>query len=372
MLVCMVVFSDLAYDFRVYREVQTLLSAGHHVHLIASQFCPQPLPASWNGVEIELIPVDPGRLRRSYPDFWKRATDLAFRADADVYHAHDLDALLPAARAARRRGRPLIYDSHELWTEQSSLVGRRGVRGFWCLLERRLIRHVSRIVTVSEPIARRLQERYRPPRPVAVVRNLPPFRGPVASTCVRDALQLSSERPVALYQGGFLTDNGLVQQIEAMATVTNGDLVLLGGGPTEPLLRQRIEELRLNDRVHLLPRVPFARLHEYTCSVDLGLCVIRPTGGSFLWSLPNKLFEYLLAGLPVVAGNTPAIRDVIEKTGAGIVVDPLDPRSIARTLEQLFDAPERRAEMAGAARRSATDYCWEREETRLLEVYADL
>ena len=373
MRVCMVLFGDLRFDFRVFREADALSAAGHEVVLVTSDFGGRP-PPIWDHFELHRIPVDRSKsLRRTYPVFWHRAARLAWETDADAYHAHDLDALWPAARASARRGARLVYDSHELFVEQSSLVHRAGVRGFWRWLERRLVRRVDRVLTVSAAIADKLQQPYDLEPPPVLVRNLPPFREPVAGNGLRQALGLDGDdEPLVLYQGGFLTDNGLAEQITAMSRVEFGRLVLLGSGPMEESLRSQVASMGLHDRVHFLPRKPFPQLHPLTCGADLGLCVIKPAGNSFLWSMPNKLFEYLMAGLPVLAGDTPEIRRVIEDTGAGVLVDPEDPDAIAEALRELLTDEPRRLHLGEAAARSAREYCWEREAPRLVEAYAQL
>ena len=370
----MVVFGDLRFDFRVYREARALADAGYAVSLVASDFVSGALPPLWSAFELHLIPIDRRRsLRASYPRFWRRAARSAQMACADVYHAHDLDALWPAARAARRRGVPLVYDSHELFAGQSSLVGRPAIRGFWEWWERRLLRRVDRVMTVSDAIAADLHRRYDLDTLPTVVRNLPPWREPVVDSPLRVALGLADDpQPLALYQGGFLTDNGLTEVIDAMRLIDHGRLVLLGGGPTEAALRDQVASADLQARVRFLPRVPFPELHQWTCGADFGVCVIKPTGDSFAWSLPNKLFEYFVAGLPVLAGDTPQIRKVIVDTGAGVLTDPRNPAAIAEALRSLYADIEGRSQLAAAARQAAHNYCWEAEAPRLLALYDSL
>lgn len=371
MHIAMAVFGDLRSDFRVYREASALRQAGHTVSLVAA-VRRTDLPAVWDGFDLQLLHVPAtGSLRRDYPHFWRWAGRRLRELPADVYHAHDLDALWPSARAARRRRVPLVYDSHELWTDQSSLVHRPGVRAFWSWLEKRTIHRACRVLAVSPSIARELERRYHLPR-VGVLRNLPPYRDPVPSHRLRDELSLSHEVPLFLYQGGFLTANGLAEQIAAMGAVDGAHLVLLGDGPTESALRRQVADAGLGDRVHFVPRVPFDVLHEYTCCADVGLCLIPPAGESFRYCLPNKLFEYFMAGLPVLGSDTPEIRAVLESTGAGLVVDATDTAAIARSLGALRDDGDGRRRLAAAARVAATQYCWEREAPTLLELYAGL
>lgn len=371
MHICMAVFGDLRFDYRIFREAKALSQAGHRISIVASSFDPS-LPGTWNEFEVRLIPVDRSRsLRLIYPAFWRQARQLLLAAQADAYHAHDLDALWPAAQAARRRKVPLIYDSHEFWTEQSSLVCRPAIRAFWTLLERRLIRQAHRTITVSDSIARALQDRYCLNQ-VCVVRNLPLYRPPVKSDRIRAELGIAADRPILLYQGGFLTENGLAEQIEAVAGLEETAFVLIGDGPEESALKAQVEHAGLGEKVYFIPRVPFGELHAYTCSADLGLCLIKGTGKSFYYSMPNKLFEYLMAGLPVLASDFPEMRAVVEDTKAGEVADPQDVPGIRARLGVLLRDGARRRSYGQAALAAARRYNWEQEAPKLIDLYSTL
>ena len=372
MRVCMVAFTDLRFDARIYREATALQDAGHRVSIVASSFSGTAVSTPWQRFEIHLIPVDRTRsLRVLYPSFWWHAARALTALSADVYHAHDLDALWPAARVATRQGSLLVYDSHEFWTEQSGVVSRPTIRRFWGWLEQRLVRHVHHTITVSKGIKAALEARYQLDR-VTVLRNMPRFRDPVAGNRIRETLGLDDDRPVILYQGGFLTENGVLEQIDAAAQFDAAVLVLMGGGPCEGELRQKVDHLQLSDSVFFLPRVPFPELHEYTCSADVGLCLIKNSGKSFFYSMPNKLFEYLMAGLPVVASDFPEMGPVVRDSGAGILADPRDPAAVAEQINLLIADTERMARCAAAARKAALTYSWEHEVEKLTALYAGL
>ena len=367
----MVAFTDLNFDFRIYREAATLAAAGYRVSIVAGTWSPV-LEDTWRDFDVRVVAVDRARsLRVSYPFWWQRAYRALREIPADVYHAHDLDSLWPAARAAGKRGVPLVYVSHELWTEQSSLGTRPLIRAIWAFMEKRLSSRVSRTITVSPPIAAELRTRYGFDD-VVVVGNVPPYRAPVEGDAIRQRLGLEPDRIILLYQGGMLTDNGLAEQIEAMAAVEGAALVLLGEGPTKEQLRRQVARSGLDDRVFFLPAVPFPQLHALTCSADLGLCLIKSTGKSFYWSLPNKLFEYLMAGLPVLGSDAPEIDRVLTETGAGEVVDPTDTPALRSRLERLVADAGARRRYADAALVAARQLCWERESGKLTDLYANL
>ena len=371
MHIAMVVYSDLNYDFRVYREALALEQAGHRITIVAPDFGTRPEEV-WSRFELLRPTSDPTKsLRARYPLFWLEAGRFLSAIDADVIHAHDLDTLWPATRIAHRRHIPVVYDSHEYFIEQSGLTGRRLMRGFWSRLERRLIRRVDRTITVSDSIARALQARYRLDE-VITLRNLPPFRAPVESRRIQEALGLDPELLVVLYQGGFLTDNGLVEQIEAMAAVGGAVFVLIGDGPCETELKKLVKVRGLEGKTHFIARVPFSQLHEYTCSADLGLCLIKGSGQSFYHSMPNKLFEYLMAGLPVLASDFPEMRAVVEQSRAGRVVAPDDVQAVGGSIREMLNDPAAMREYAAASRQAAHRYCWEREADKLLQLYNSL
>ena len=371
MRICMVAFTDLHFDYRIYREATSLRRAGHEVAIIASSFNPAPLEG-WDDFDIRLIPIDRNRsLRRLYPSFWRQAYPLLLDVRPDVYHAHDLDALWPAVRAARRLRCPLIYDSHEFWIEQSSLVKRPLMRSFWSLLERRLIPQVDRVITVSQSIAESLKTRYAL-EGIVVLRNLPLLREKLQSNLIRETLDLPADRPIVLYQGGFLTENGLREQIEAASDFGDAALVLIGDGPSEAELQEQVRVGGLQDRVFFIPRVPFHQLHSYTCSADIGLCLIKGTGKSFYYSLPNKLFEYMMAGLPVLASDFPEMQRVVRETHAGVTVDPTDVDAIRFQVGEMLSDATKRAAYGLASQEAAQRYHWEREADQLTQLYASL
>ena len=364
----MVVFSDLNFDYRVFREATSLTQAGHQISIIAPAFSTTPL-RGWDDFEIHLISMDRTRsLRVLYPLFWRRARHLLLSIRADAYHAHDLDSLWPATRAARRRQVPLIYDSHEFWIEQSSLVHRPSIRAFWAHLEGHLVPRTTHVITVSDSIARSLQELYQL-ETVTVLRNLPLYRTPVETRRIHAELGLDPDRFIALYQGGFLTGNGLSEQIEALAEVDGVTLVLIGDGPCEAALKAQVQQAGLEEKVYFIPRVPFGELHSYTCAADLGLCLIKGTGKSFYYSMPNKMFEYMMAGLPVLASDFPEMRSVVQASGAGLVVDPQNLAAIRQCIQGLLDEPTRIQQYGEAALRAARHYNWEREADKLIQLY---
>jgi glycosyltransferase involved in cell wall biosynthesis len=289
----------------------------------------------------------------------------ALRTRADVYHAHDLNTLLMAWAASRLRRRPLIYDTHEVATDRADMKFR-----WWAaLLERALIHKADRVICTNQTRADFTQKLYNIPPP-AILRNLPAYVEPQPSTLMHERLGLPSEARIALYQGGLQPERGLEQLMEAAPQIEGGVIVFLGSGRSKPKLMARAAELCLEGKVYFHEAVPVEELPSWTACAYVGLQILQNTCFNHYSSLSNKLLEYMMAGVPVIANDLPEMRKVIEASGAGLIIDAADPREIARAVNTLLADPALRDRMAENARQARAQYCWEREEHKLRDLYA--
>lgn len=305
--------------------------------------------------------------------YWRRAHRVATKQPADVYYAHDLDTLPVAYLASRRSGAGLVYDSHELYVERSLSPRRTRVAlGVWTWMEARLIRRASRVITVGDGIAEELSRRYGVPRP-AVVRNVPALPPAAEPPDLRAKLDLLRELRIVLYLGGFAPNRGLEQLIEATARIPEIALVALGYG--QPLyvsaLRARAEGLGAAGRVRFAGPVQPEEVVTHAAGADIGACLIQDTGFSYYNSLPNKLFEYLAAGLPVVGSDFPGIGGLVRDHDVGVLCRPDDPEAVASAIRELLGDPERLDQRRANARAAARVLNWGTESRRLLEVFED-
>jgi len=304
-------------------------------------------------------------------DYYMRAYALVRLAPSDFYHAHDFNTLPVAWWLRKKLGGALIYDSHELYAETSTLgwLERKAL----VVAERRLIRAVDVTITVNESIQQELVQRYRISSPV-VIRNCPDMEAvSVPGTRIRDALHLSSQEFVILYQGGFAPNRGLETLLDAMRCIPEGSLVMMGWGRLEQPLRDQAEAMGLLDRrIFFIPPVTQAELLLWTSSADVGVIPYRAVGLNNYYSLPNKLFEYIAAGLPVAASQFPELKRIIETYHVGLTFDPEDTASMADAVTTLLgDAPLRET-MRVNAREAARELNWGCEETKLLALYREL
>jgi glycosyltransferase involved in cell wall biosynthesis len=285
---------------------------------------------------------------------------------ADVYHAPDLNTLYAATVCKRRTGAKLVYDSHELATGRN----RMGFswRAWASLWERRGIPQADAVIMASPGYARVAAERYGVPEPTVVL-NVPDPYTPEAGWDLRKELDLPADRRVVVYQGSIQENRGIEQVIDAMAHVDGAVLVVIGYGYHRPALEALVRERGWGDRVRFFGPVPNDELLNYTASADLGVCCIVNSSPSYYHSLPNKLFEYLMAGVPVIASDFPAMGAVVRDYEVGEVCDPADPRSIAAAVRRILDDPERRARYRANTANAVRRYNWQAEQRRLLDVY---
>jgi glycosyltransferase involved in cell wall biosynthesis len=311
---------------------------------------------------------------------WARAAALAAPA-ADVWHGHDLTGLAAAAEARRRRGGVVVYDSHELYLEAGGIADQPAwVKAVLRREEQAWARQAARVITVNEGVADLLGPRLGVRRPVVVMNAQPSWDPPEPQPDhVRNALELPPGTPIILYHGGFLPDRGIPELIAAMRGpgLEAAHLVLMGWGPLEAEIRRLAADPGAGGRVHLLPPVPPSELLEWVASTDVGAMPNQPRTLNERLTTPNKLFECLAAGVPVVSSDFAERRRMLidDPDGPlGELCDPTDPAAIRAAIRRLLElAPAARADLRDRCRRAARERInWEQQAERLRAVYAEL
>ncbi len=308
-----------------------------------------------------------------YSDFYGRGYRATARAGFDVVHAHDLNTLPVAALLAHRTGARLVYDAHELYPEVSTLS--RLERAIWRRLEPKLIRRSDRVITVCDAIAEELSRRYRISTP-QVLLNCPPsteIADPALSPLRRAVGLATGDRTtLVLYQGGFAPNRGLVELVLAMHELDDAILVMMGWGRLEDDLRELVGAQRLHDRVRILGPVHRDQLQLWTAGADIGVIPYQPVGLNNTFATPNKLFEYMSAGIPIVATRLPEITRIVDGHAIGVTFERVTPREIAAAVRRLLTDPAERAAMRRRATVVRDQYTWEHQAERLLTLYEDL
>ena len=283
---------------------------------------------------------------------------------ADIWLANDWTALPIAARLAQENGGVYGYDTHELATEEyaEKFAWRFWQRPLVGALEGKFIRQAKVISAVSAGIAGRLDELYSLPRPALVIRNTPKFE-----PC---RFRPTGERIGVLYHGIIVAGRGLEAAIDSVAG-WRSEFELGIRGPENPqftrLLRARIAAQRLEGRVGLLPAVPMMALVREATAYDIGFFALPRHSWHNEFALPNKFFEYIMAGLAVCVTELPEMARLVREYELGVTLPSLDPAAIAAVINALDrETIDRYKRNALAA---ARELCWEQESKRLLDAY---
>lgn len=401
----MALYGDLTHDSRVRREAASLAEDGWDVVLacLASTGSTADLPP-WVTVRVVrpaasgILPGSDnpfmgrrggrlGRLAnkvawlRGYVSNLRQWGRLVVRSvgPVDVWHLHDLTGLAAVAPNLDDRI-PVVYDAHELFLETGTALrlpgpARAGLRAY----ERRLVRRASAVVTVNDALADELRRRYRPRRLVAV-HNCPGAWAPPdpRRDVLREAAGIPASSPVLLYHGAMSVNRGVEQLLTAMQQpgLERAHLVLMGFGEMRDAYAAAARDFP-GGRVHLLAAVPPAQLLDWVTSADIGVMAIQPSTLNHRLSTPNKLFECLMAGVPVVASDFPAVRRIVEEAPGGPVgrvCDPTRADDIANAVQEVLalSPAESNALAARCRDAAASRWNWATQAAGLLALYRDL
>jgi glycosyltransferase involved in cell wall biosynthesis len=294
-------------------------------------------------------------------------------ASADIYHASDITALPACYLAARLRRKPLIYESYELPLVDQRTKRQPIIRSVSVWLLRLMLPYCSSVIMVSPPLVEEMQHLYGGPGAV-VIRSVPNYQVAPTSDRLRRTLGLDAATRIALYQGYVQPNRGLDLLVHAAKFLAPETvIVVMGDGPSKSSLAELVAQEGMGDRVKLLPLVPYTELLSWTASASIGLNVLPPDySPSIYFCLPNKLFEYLMAGLPVLTSHLPAVVEVLRQYDVGQVVDSLDPKAVAEAINALLADKEALMRMRANALAAARDTLnWEAESQRLVRLYEE-
>lgn len=348
---------------RALKQVRVCTQMGLRVHVLALGEVASRTTRDGN-VTIEVLPKPAG----GGPAFFARVHWLfraaASRVSAALYHASDLYALPALARVATQRGSKLTYDARECYPHVAATVGRPWVRRFWQVVEGQAIRRASAVFTVSTSIADHLTNTYRISRP-DVLYNVPERQNVTSEGWLRQQLEIDAGTVIILHQGQMRKHRGCTVLVDAMRDVDGAVLVFLGYGPLQAALEQQVQREDVTDRVRFLDAVSPDRLLTITASGDVGVTMLEDVCLNHRYALPNKLFEYLMAELPVLASDLPEIRKVVVPHDVGRVVDPTDRTQLVETLQRMVDDGDARTRWRAHTQRVFETFSWEAASKRL-------
>ena len=363
-LITVSVISELTTDQRVIRICTTLQQMGFEVKVIAREFS--------NSLSLDRYPFQAKRIRcyfrKGFMQYAEFNTKLFFEllfAKTDYLLSNDLDTLVPNYIVSFIRRKKLFYDTHEYFTGVPELTKNPFKKRIWKFFENRIFPRLPVVYTVNESVKNKYQQEYG--NQIAIIRNVP-----VTSPLVPNEMPAHWKgKIILLMQGiGINPGRGGLELLETMQYLpAKYHLVYIGGGTQWETIAIKRKEWQLEDRVDMIAKVPPAELKRYTPLASLGFTLDGFENENYLFNLPNKIFDYIHAGVPVVATPIPEVKLIIEQYDCGICLLSRTALGIARQVEELMNNSQRYQTLRENTIVAARELCWENEQQKLIAIY---
>ena len=360
--VVLTVTNDIATDNRLHKIASTLLMNGYEVTVVGRllKHSPQVNDRDYKVRRLKLW------FKRG-PLFYINYNLVLFfylvKNRYKVVVSNDLDTLLACYLSTKINKAVLVFDSHEYFTGVPELVDRNFVRGIWKALEKWLIPKLKYAYTVSGMIANKYFEEYK--IDFKIIRNAGTFRFDNEFEMEKD----ETEKQTIIYQGVLNKGRGLETMIEAMKYIDNCNLQIIGDGDIEEELHRLVNYFGLASRVHFLGRLPHKELWQYTHKADLGISLEEDLGENYRFALPNKLFDYIQARIPVLVSDLPEMKNVVDTYQIGEIAIYREPELIAEQIKRMLSDTEKRSVWKTNLELAARELCWQREEEKLIQLF---
>lgn len=349
-------FSNLYTDQRIEKVCRTLHEKGYAIELIGN---------TWGGKEklsrpypVSRIQMISKSLKTAYFEFnWKLYRELKKKADEEtILYANDLDALLPNYLIAKKKQIPLIFDSHEIFSEMPAIQGKMSQK-LWRYLEKKILSDLKLMITASSGYAEWFKKRYG--IQATVVQNAPQK--------VNFTIEIPENNPkVILYQGVINPFRGIDKAILAMHYLENVIFKIAGDGPRRKEYEELVVKENLQDKVLFLGKLLPEDLRKVTLTADCGMSIEENGGESYYYSLPNKVLDCIQARVPLILSDLPEMQKIKNQYNIGEIIKDHSPENIARAIQMVLN--KGRKNYLPELEKAAAILCWENEKIKLLEV----
>ncbi len=357
------VINDLVTDQRVDRNCRALLKSGYEVILVGRVLKKSlQLPERPYGMHRMKLAFTKGPL--FYLEYQIRLFLFLLTHKAQLLFSNDLDTLLPNYLISRLKKQELIYDTHELFCEVPELLNAPRKRKIWKSIEKSIFPKLKKVMTVNQSIADIYSKEYGVD--VKAVRNIP-YQRTIERTKSREDLGLPTNKKIIILQGaGINMQRGAEEALYAMQWIEDAILLIVGSGDLIDQLKHMRIELGLEEKVIITGKVPYELLAQYTQLADLGLSLDKDTNLNYRYSLPNKLFDYIHAEVPVFVSNLVEIARIVEHYQIGFIATTHEPKYIAEEINAIFQNPDQLKLWKDNLSKAQKDLSWEKEEKILI------
>jgi glycosyltransferase involved in cell wall biosynthesis len=353
------VTNDLTTDQRVEKTCEALSEIGYDVLLVGRKLKKSlPIQRNYETIRFRLL-FNKGFL--FYAEFNIRLFIFLLFTKKDLLFSNDLDTLLPNYIIGKLQNKKLVFDSHELFSEIPELVNKQRVKKVWFFLEKKIIPKLQTVITVSDSIKKHYQNLYG--ISAIVIRNIPEIK-----TISQKNFEIDTEgKKVILYQGSVNIGRGIELMIDTMALLDEYLFIVIGDGDILEQLKEKVSNLSLHDKVKFIGKKTPEELKELTPNATIGMSLEEDLGLNYRYALPNKIFDYLHANVPVIVADLPEMRSLIKKHLIGEILTERTHKILAKTIINMTSISYEK-ELKTAKK----ELNWSKEKEKLISIFSKL
>jgi len=358
-IIIFTVINDLTYDQRMIRICKSLVSNNYKVLLVGRKLT-ESKPLQSQPFQQKRLNCFFQKGKFFYLEYNLRLLVFLWKKKFDAVCAIDLDTIFPAYYVSRWKGKKLVYDAHEFFTEVPEVIERPLVKKVWEWIGRKIVPTCAYCYTVGHALAEVLEKKYE--THFEVIRNMPRFND-------LEKENSTQQKPIILYQGTLNVGRGLEEMLEAMTEIQEAELWLAGEGDLSGFLRKKTIQLQIENKVKFLGYLLPDELRKITSQATIGINLLHNNSLNYYYSLANKTFDFVQAEVPAIHMNFPEYQNLIKEKKVGVLIDDLRKETIVDAVNALLqDAVfyKKLKENCGEAR---LIWKWENEEKKLIEFY---
>jgi len=368
MRICHITINQIEFERRIHNQIDTAKSLGYKILSVSLGKPGDKNCEKQKGFLVKRLFTrfhEKGPLKFLYFNI-KVFIYILFRP-VQIIHCHDLWPLPAAALASLLKNCILVYDAHEYYGGLNIFTARPIRKNIWMILEWLSIPLIDTLITVSEPLGELYKKRYPQLKKVDIIRNVPKYEESDNAEKFAD----SSFDYTVIFHGHFKPGRGLENLVQAMKYLQNVKLIMVGGGELKDTLLNTVSDLNLKN-IEFIDYINQNELISHASKADIGIVLFEPTSLNYSFALPNKFFEYAMAGLPILASNIETFEYYIKKYNVGKTVNPQNVNKIASTLKKMLDDESGLKEWSKNCLQMANECNWEIESRKLEKLYDEI
>ena len=352
------VSNNLNTDQRVQKVCNSLHKNGYSILLVGRNYPKTTtLQLPYNTKRLNLL-FNKGVL--FYAEFNFRLLLFLLFRKKDILLANDMDTLLSNYIASKLQRKKLVFDSHELFSETPEIIHKKKVKKVWLGLEQFLIPKLYNCYTVCNSIANHYKKHYN--TTFSVIRNTP-----IKQHSTKINLGLPADKKIIIYQGAVNVGRGLELMIETMQYLPNFIFLIVGDGKVYDNLKTKVKDLQLESKVHFYGRTNPTELQSITPNAVLGISFEEDLGLNYRYALPNKIFDYMQANVPILISDLPEMKQIVTDYNVGEIIHKRTPKAIANQIEAMVTK-----DFTSALNKAKKELIWKHEEEKLLTLFKQL